>query len=195
MPRQRQKAKAPRASRLHAARRISPIIVILTSTLFVYLLELLRSDATSETISAAVFGASGTIVALALPAAELAGNSITRIGEYWIARFSNPSKEPPNKQFALGEIRKIKEKALTARYGSFLVLCAFIVSAISLLTRGILSIRNVVHLDRFLLGLSLGLLLVGVVFFFPFTWSVYRLDALRDAEDAIENFSDAKRTR
>jgi hypothetical protein len=166
------------------------------SLLFIALLKLFRPDVNN--ISAAVFGASGTIVALALPAAELAGNSISRIGEYWIQRFADStpgSSERPNKEFALKEIRKIKERALTARRGSAYVLGAFILGAFSLITPQTVVGRWIFRIDYLLVGFSFGLLIVGAALFFPFTWSVYRLNALEDAEAAIANFPDEEETK
>lgn len=182
-----------RVKMLKSIRKASLLLAILISLLFTAALCFVKPEAALSSITAAVFGASGAIVALALPAAELAGNSITRIGEYWLGRFTRSVdglalSSRPDKGFALSELGSIKEKALTARKGSLYVFFAFVISAFSLLTPRLSLFGYLIFTDYVLLGFASGFLLLGSGLFFPFTWSVYRLDALEDVEEAIRNF-------
>jgi hypothetical protein len=178
---------------LQVIRRWSLLAAICLSGLFIWLSWRFRPDEALSGIAATIFGTSGTIVALALPAAELAGNSISRIAEFWVGRFAESSggsstKQKPNKLMALKELRKTRQEAMIARRGSGYVLAAFILAAFSLLTPRIFFDGWVFFLDYVLVGLSCGFLIIGALLFFPFTWSVYHLDALAQAEEAIENF-------
>lgn len=175
---------------LRIVQELSWTLVVIVAGALLIALCLVKPDAHLNDIAAALFSAAGTIVALALPAAELAGNAITRVGEYWVDRFANPRKETPNKKRALREIKKVKEKAHIARRGSVYVLGAFILGAFSMLTPN--ASLGSLPLAYVLVALSGGLLLVGSLLFFPFAWFVYRLDALQDAEDAIINYRDNK---
>jgi hypothetical protein len=185
-----------RGELLRISQDLSLVIVLLVTLIFIALLCLLKPDLNLSQISSAILGTSGTIVALALPAAELAGQSVTRTGEYWVSRFADPEKMglPPSKKKALEEIGKVKEKALTARRGSLYVLCAFVLSSFALLTPRFEIGGKVILLDYVLIALAWGFLLTGAALFFPFTWSVYRLDALQDAEDAINHYPEPRQT-
>lgn len=184
------RAQRRRLEFLRVVQELHWVLVFIATGVFLIALCFVKPDGHLSDIAAALFSAAGTIVALGLPAAELAGNAITRVGEYWVNRFANPEKRTPNKKRALREIQRVKEKAHSARRGSIYVLGAFILAAFAMLTPQ--AALGTLRLAYVLVALSCGLLLVGSVLFFPFAWFVYRLDALQDAEDAILNYSEQK---
>jgi hypothetical protein len=130
---------------------------------------------------ALVFQVAGTIVALALPAAELS-NSLFRETEGYIVRAAlKPSLATDRLvQVADQSIHKLRDQLLPAWRGSVFALCAFVLSTLSLLlpqARVRLS-GEVYWLPKdFLVGAALGFLLVGAFWFFPTAYSVFRLKA------------------
>ena len=164
---------------------VNLLCTLLLSAVFNWLLFLLRPDNNLSSIAAALFSAAGTIVALALPAAELGGNSVIRTAEYWLER-AQTETEPERLRNGLHFIDKVKVGAITARRGSLYVLISFLLSAFALLTPRIpWDPQRSFRLDYLLMGGAAGFLLFGAVLFFPFAWAVYRLNDLQDTRDFI----------
>lgn len=160
------------------------LLALLLSAIFTYLLLLVRPEHSElTTIIAAIFSAAGTIVALALPAAELGGNSVIRTAEYWLERAKG--KDPPNLETALHFIDKTRRNALTARRGSLYVLFAFLVSGFALFFRATQPTEKLFLAKYLLTGIGIGFLLFGSILFFPFAWAVYRLNDLNDVREYI----------
>ncbi len=174
------------------AQKLSLVVVALVGAAFGGALFYFRPEQNMAGIAAAVFSAAGTIVALMLPAAELAGQSLTRVADYWLDRFIKPGRRRPDKDVALGDIETHRWKARTAQRGSSYVLYAFVLSAFALLTPHVELGPQTFHAEHVLLGLAGGFLLVGSALFFPFAWAVYRLDDLKDAENFIRNFTEPR---
>jgi hypothetical protein len=159
---------------------------LVLAAIFTWLLFLLKPDNNLSSIAAAIFSAAGTIVALALPAAELGGNSVIRMAEYWLER-AKTETDPEQLKIGLQFIKDTKEDAVMARRGSLYVLFAFLLSGFALLTpRWPWSAQQVVRLDYLLTGAATGFLLFGAILFFPFAWAVYRLGQLDDVHAYID---------
>lgn len=174
------------------------LLVVPAAGVFFLLMRSTEADQHFMEIAVAVFGASGVIVALALPAAELAGHSVERVGNYWLERFNKPPSDISalSQQTAIRRIADVKWRLLIARQGSICVLFAFVISCFALFGPKVGTCKGDFRLDYMLLPLACGLLLVGASMFFPLTWFIYRRDALKDAEDAITNLpkGDPKKT-
>jgi hypothetical protein len=130
---------------------------------------------------ALVFQVAGTIVALALPAAELS-NSLFRETEGYIIRAAlKPSLATDRLvQVADENIQKLRDQLFPAWRGSVFALCAFVLSTLSLLLpRAQVRLSGEVYWlpKDFLVGAALGFLLVGAYWFFRTVYVVFRLKA------------------
>jgi hypothetical protein len=168
----------------------SLIIVVSIAAVFLTLEVILKPGPEVATI---VFATSGTMVALVLPAAQLANESIRRIGEYWLERV-NERVSGDGKDYqaientcslAMRFITEIKGVASFAWRGSIYVLFAFFLSSIALLTPRVMLCSYIILVDYILLGGALGFLLVGAFLYYPFAGWVYYLKRLKDIEGVI----------
>lgn len=134
-----------------------------------------------------VFAISGTMVALVIPAAGLAGGLITRIVEYWLKRVADTEEKnrPQKARLGLEFIKEAKKNAIPALRGSIYVLCAFFLSSIAIFAPRITLCSCTILVDFGLLGIALGFLLVGAFLFYPFALWAYRLVLLEEVEEAF----------
>lgn len=139
-------------------------------------------------IASYVFTVSGTIVALVLPAAELAGHFIARRLEFWTEKVSHAESEAKldNLKEAVRFFHDAKARAVPAWRGSLYVFCSFVLATVVLFIPPTFSLT--IYLYKFqvgyaILGGAIAFLLVGSASFLPFAFFIYRLDLLRKTHD------------
>jgi hypothetical protein len=164
-------------------------LAVVLSAVFNALMFLCRPDDNLSSITTALFGAAAIFVALALPAAELGGQSVVRVADYWLNR-SMDEADPPNPREAAHALKDVERVAVLARRGSRYALIAFVIAGFALFVpRMQWDAARIVRLDYLLTSTAFGCLLIGAMLFFPFAKSVYRLDVLQDAQEYFEGLN------
>jgi hypothetical protein len=142
---------------------------------------LLDFDGRATTLG--IFTVAGTIVALVLPAAEIANSFITRLADRWLGFVIKEEGVADETKFeAIGDFaNELKSNLEPAWRASIYALCAFVISSFGMLVPQKdfrLSEAVALSLDRLFTGLSLGFLIVGALWFFPAARYAFRLETI-----------------
>ena len=144
-------------------------------------------------IAMSVFQVSGTMVALVLPASELANNFITKFSDDLLLKITSQTQVSDETKSDL--ITKLSEELranLTPAWrASIYALSSFLLSCVAMfVTAWNVTFRSVsFSWGYFLLGLSLGFLMVGAFWFFPTARYIFRLQLLNDLKRFAESLA------
>jgi|GEM_PF-3989465 len=145
-----------------------------------------------------IIGVAGTMVALALPAAELMSNTLVRASEHWLNRIKDESHSNPNK---LGEVAGHAKEALgpfrdmgnTALLASIMVFIAMLLGILALLVKAWpvceswpWSPQDPLGAGVLCVSLAMSFLVIGSFWYFPVAYQVYRFRTF----DRFETFLD-----
>lgn len=135
------------------------------------------SDLNISSIASSLFQVSGTIAALVLPAAELAGQRLANKVTSWNQHVKNWKQ----KENAMKRFDDIERATQYARLGSVTIVCSFLFSTGALLfSPGVEAKGHPSFVDKLFVGGTLSCLIVGFVMLLPFTWSLMRFQYKRD---------------
>jgi len=170
----------------------SVLLAVLIGLGFAALTATLESRSDLVLVSAAVFTVAGAIVALVVPAADLMGQANRSQADYWLKRVLEKQgpdrrKEAKNGAQSLQEIVEVSTPALR---GSCYVFLSLVLSLFALCVPNAI-ILGIFLLDRVLLGLSIGLLLIGALWFFPAAARAYRLGTLEKVIRYLDLLADS----
>jgi hypothetical protein len=134
-------------------------------------------------VSLTAFAVGGTMTALVLPAAELGGQTVRRVVEYWLDRVTSVggSEARTRAQMALEVVTEARVGANAARRGSVYIVTGFLLSIIAMLGPIIPVVGIRLPVGPVFLAMSLAFLVVGSFMLLPFAWQIYQL---REAEEA-----------
>ena len=165
-----------------------PVAVVAIAALF----TALNREANIYDIASSIFQVSGTIVALILPAAELANNFIRVFADDMVVRIAEAESVSPQDRIAITTsiASELKQHLVPAWRGSLCALYAFLISCILMFAPlGSLTIfSRAIPIDSLLLGLALGFIIVGAFLFFPTAWYTYSLRSLENAKQVVADF-------
>jgi hypothetical protein len=168
--------------------RWGPVAVVAIAALF----TALNREANIYDIASSIFQVSGTIVALILPAAELANNFIRVFADDMVIRIVEAESVTPQERIAITTsiANELKQHLVPAWRGSLCALYAFLISCVLMFAPlGSLTIRSrAIPIDSLLLGLDLGFIIVGAFLFFPTAWYTYSLRSLENAKQVVASF-------
>lgn len=168
--------------------RWGPVAVVAITVLF----TALKMEANIYDIASSIFQVSGTIVALILPAAELANNFIRVFADDMVVRIAEAESVSPQDRVAITTsiASELKQHLVPAWRGSLCALYAFLISCILMFAPlGSVTIcSRAVPIDSILLGLALGFIIVGAFLFFPTAWYTYSLRSLENAKQVVAGF-------
>lgn len=149
----------------------------------------LKNEANTYDIASSIFQVSGTIVALVLPASEIANNFIRVFTDEMLARIAGENRVSAEKKIEVTNkiADELREHLIPAWRGSLYALFSFILSSVLMFAPlgkpTILS--RTICIDSFLLGLAFGFLIVGALLFFPTAWYTYSLRSLDNARRLV----------
>jgi hypothetical protein len=132
-----------------------------------------------------VFLISGTLVALILPAASLSAQYLEVRLTYWGARLANAKPEDTVSIQGQGHDEILHMESLVEPLWR-----GFLFIAVSLPLSALALVRLDLHIGDFsaeelLVGMSVGLVLVAVFAFLPFTWEILQLHLARATRAAL----------
>ena len=139
-------------------------------------------------IGMSIFQVSGTMVALVLPASELANAFITKFSDKLLVLIVDEG-EPDEKD--INDIHtltnRLRENLKPAWRASVYALSSFLLSGVVMFVDSInVTVRAVpFSWGFFLLGLSLGFVMVGAFWFFPTAQYIFSLRLLDDIEEQV----------
>jgi len=169
---------------------VETLLAILVAGGF-YILTLIIKPENISDINISVFAVSGTIVALILPAAELASHSLRRVTEYWLNRIVKVEVNQRGETAGLGSelIDEAEKKALCTWHGSICMVISLILSSIGLFTPRMMYRGYIIHIDYLLLSGALGFLFIGIFSYLPFVRWIYCFEEVRDAEVVLREIA------
>jgi PhnB protein len=129
--------------------------------------------------SVATFGVTGTLVALVLPAAQLAEQNARRLSEYVVERVTVAGGDRDRIRSAHALLENYVDRAEDASRGTKLLYLGFVASALALLDPHLGAGEQTIRLHYYPLALALGAVTVGVFLLLPFALSLYGLEATR----------------
>jgi hypothetical protein len=137
-------------------------------------------------VATSVFQVAGTMVALALPAAELASNAITNAENLLIASLRHTDRQ---KQLAETELvtDEMKQNLQPAWRASVFALCSFVLSAFAMIAPDVKWRAGglALSVDSGIVAASLMFLVVAALSFFPTVRYVFHLEGLDNISRAI----------
>ncbi len=164
----------------------SPVAVGAIGLLFIYI----KNEANTYDIASSIFQVSGTIVALILPASEIANNSIRVFTDEMLVRITSENDVCEEKRIKITNsiANELKEHLIPAWRGSLYALFSFFLSSILMFAPlGTIKIFcQIVYIDSLFLGFAFGFLIVGALLFFPTAWYTYSLRSLKNAQRVVE---------
>jgi len=176
---------------------------VLTMAFVILAAEFLDTESNIPGIATTVFQVAGTMVALTLPAAELLGQAVTRVADYWLDVVFRSEKIPEKDKQMYAEngcaaIQEAQEISMFAWRALGYVLAALFLSSIALFINlqvvlcsydiPLVSWFCSIPLIYWLLGLTLGFLLVGSYWFFPAAWWFLNLKTLQHTQNIFKGY-------
>jgi hypothetical protein len=155
-----------------------------------------NADAKIGEIAMSVFQVSGTMVALVLPASELANNFITKFSDELLVLILAETVSDEKKYDAVNRLSdKLRDNLAPAWRASIYALSSFLLSCVVMFVRNMsVTVRSVsFSWGYFLLGLSLGFVMVGAFWFFPTARYIFSLQLLEDTKDFAGQLTGAKK--
>lgn len=163
----------------------SLVFVVIIATLLAVIVPALSIGTNIPDIASSIFQVSGTMVALVLPASELANNFITKFSDELLVKITAEEVSAEIKQ---GEITRLSNELRRnlgpAWRASIYALSSFLLSCFAMFVPSINTALGPVPFSfgHFLLGVSLGFVMVGAFWFYPTARYIFRLKLLSDVE-------------
>lgn len=170
-------------------RPVSLVVVGVVTTIFAFRAPWGKMDVDVQTTAASIFQVSGTMVALVLPAAQLSNQLITELANAFKLSVKDSVSAERKRSVFLERGDLLRERMSPAWTASVYALCAFILSSVAMVMPEVdipLGDRFALAIDRLALGLSLGFLVVGSLWFYPTAKYVFRLELIGDIKRAID---------
>lgn len=161
-----------------------------------------NDDSKIVEIGMSIFQVSGTMVALVLPASELANAFITKFSDKLVVLIVGEGVPDEKAIIVIHRLTKqLRDNLQPAWRASVYALSSFLLSGVVMFVERInVTVRGVsFSWGLFLLGLSLGFVMVGAFWFFPTARYIFRLKLLDDIEEKVgskkvRNINDAYQT-
>jgi hypothetical protein len=142
----------------------------------------------------AIFQVAGTMVALALPAAQLANSFVVKLEEVAEFVMADDGHDDIKESFITGEIQTLRTNVTPALRASRYSLAAFVCSALAMVapSRDLISDGGVISSIQMLLAsLSLSLLVAAACWFFPSIRYAFSLNALDRLHKMVQSVTKA----
>ena len=147
-------------------------------------------------VAMSIFQVSGTMVALVLPASELANTFITKFSDELLVKIYAEDVPDEKKLDTINNLSdQLRDNLVPAWRASVYALSSFLVSCVVMfMSRMDLTVRGVsFSRGYFLLGLSLGFVAVGAFWFFPTARYIFKLELLNDVKRFGEELTGSKK--
>jgi hypothetical protein len=188
------------------------LFVLPMTALATWLIHIDPAKASADPV-APLLGVSGTLVALVIPAAALAGDYVEKRRQSWIDRLvqlwiqSKTGNAPPTEvqgalldeaRYGRKKLETLHELAIPFWRGLILCVAGFPL-AVAAMFHPTLTIAPILHSTAIpiwegLAGLVSGVTIIGVLLLMPFGWQVVRLEGMRQLSDLFESLEqEAKR--
>jgi hypothetical protein len=172
------------------------LFVVLTIATILGLFGLwLNAQTNVSEIAMSIFQVSGTMVALALPASELANNFITKFSDELLVKILRETAPDKDKaDLILGLSEELRNNLAPAWRASVYALSSFFLSCVVMFVPTLgTPTRSLSFLGHFLLGLSLGFVMVGAFWFFPTVRYIFRLELLKNVDRVARELEGSKK--
>jgi hypothetical protein len=175
----------------------SLVFVLIVATLLALLAPTANAGTDITGIASSIFQVSGTMVALVLPASELANNFVTKFSdELFVIIESQTGVSPEKKEETITNLSdELRLNLGPAWRASIYALSSFLLSCLAMFVPSMKAMLGSVPFSfgHFLLGLSLGFVMAGAFWFFPTARYIFRLKLLDDVKRFAQRIGGAQK--